>query len=155
MNVEFYHEDCDFTLPHPERIATWMDAAVCAEGCRGGEVSVIFCSDAYLLKMNREYLHHDYYTDIITFDYCETEEFFDFGKEETVTEPQEERTISGDLFISIDTVRSNAAIYEVPFERELERVMIHGILHLIGYNDKTEGEQAEMRRKEEEYLNKL
>lgn len=132
-----------------------MDAAVRAEGCRGGEVSVIFCSDDYLLGINREYLNHDYYTDIITFDYCETEEFFDFGEEEAAAEPEEKRTVSGDLFISIDTVRSNAEIYKVSFERELERVMIHGILHLIGYNDKSDAERTEMRSKEDEYLSKL
>ena len=95
---------------------------------------IIFCSDPYILDINQRYLQHDYFTDIITFDYCE-------GK-----------VLSGDLFISIDTVRENAAEYGASFEEELNRVMVHGLLHLIGYDDHTPAEQQEMRSKEDYYL---
>lgn len=99
-----------------------------------GDISIIFCSDNYILDVNMKYLQHDYFTDIITFDYCE-------GK-----------TVSGDLFISIDSVRDNAMEYGTEFEDELNRVMVHGILHLIGYDDHNDADQAEMRRKENYYL---
>ena len=101
---------------------------------RLGDISIIFCSDPYILDINQRYLQHDYFTDIITFDYCE-------GK-----------VLSGDLFISIDTVRENAAEYGASFEEELNRVMVHGLLHLIGYDDHTPEEQKEMRSKEDYYL---
>ena len=101
---------------------------------RLGDISIIFCSDPYILDINQRYLQHDYFTDIITFDYCE-------GK-----------VLSGDLFISIDTVRENAAEYGASFEEELNRVMVHGLLHLIGYDDHTPAEQQEMRSKEDYYL---
>ncbi len=100
-----------------------------------GELSFVFCSDDYLLKMNKDYLQHDYFTDVITFDYTEN------------------NIISGDIFISIDRIKENAKSFNVTFEEELQRVMIHGILHLIGYNDKTEEEQSEMTEKENKYLN--
>jgi len=100
-----------------------------------GELSFVFCSDDYLLKMNKDYLQHDYFTDVITFDYTEN------------------NIISGDIFISIDRIKENAKRFNVTFEEELQRVMIHGILHLIGYNDKTEEEQSEMTEKENKYLN--
>ena len=101
---------------------------------RLGDISIIFCSDPYILDINQRYLQHDYFTDIITFDYCE-------GK-----------VLSGDLFISIDTVRENATEYGASFEEELNRVMVHGLLHLIGYDDHTPAEQQEMRGKEDYYL---
>lgn len=100
-----------------------------------GEITFIFCSDKYLLEINKEYLQHDYYTDVITFDYSEN------------------NIISGDIFISIDRVKENADTYKVSFENELYRVMLHGVLHLVGYNDKTKEEQKIMRQKEDEYLN--
>ncbi len=101
-----------------------------------GEISIILCSDEYLLKMNREYLNHDYYTDIVTFNYVE------------------KNIISGDLFISIERVRENAAIYSAGFDEELYRIVSHGILHLSGYNDITEEEKALIRKKENYYLKK-
>ena len=101
---------------------------------RVGEVSCIFCTDSKILEVNREFLSHDYYTDIITFDYTEGDK------------------ISGDMFISVDTVSSNAIKYKVPFEHELYRVMIHGILHLCGIEDKTPEKRIEMERYENEAL---
>ncbi len=103
-----------------------------------GDISVIFCSDDYLLEINKQYLNHDYYTDIVTFDYEE-----------------EDNIISGDLFISIDRIKENAGKFDVNFIIELYRVVFHGVLHLIGYKDKTDEEQKEMRAKEDFYLNKV
>ena len=101
---------------------------------RLGDISVIFCSDNYILDVNIKYLGHDYFTDIITFDYCEGDR------------------LSGDLFISIDSVRENAVHYGTEFEDELNRVMVHGVLHLVGYDDHTAAEKKEMRAKEDYYL---
>ena len=103
-------------------------------GKKIGEIHYIFCDDEKILEINRQFLQHDYYTDIITFDYCEGD------------------TLSGDIFISVDTVTANAKEYSVSFDEELKRVMIHGILHLCGQNDKTADEQQEMRIKENNAL---
>ena len=103
-------------------------------GKKIGEIHYIFCDDEKILEINRQFLQHDYYTDIITFDYCEGD------------------TLSGDIFISVDTVSANAKEYSVSFDEELKRVMIHGILHLCGQNDKTADEQQEMRIKENNAL---
>jgi len=115
----------------------WLKEVALREGCKIGAVSVIFCSDPVILDVNRKYLGHDYYTDIITFDYCE------------------EEVLNGDLFISVDTVRANAAEYGTLFHEELHRVIVHGVLHLIGYDDHSEADIAEMRMKENEYLELL
>lgn len=101
---------------------------------RLGDINIIFCSDNYILDVNMKYLQHDYFTDIITFDYCEG------------------NVLNGDLFISIDTVRDNAQFYGTEFEDELNRVMVHGLLHLIGYDDHTEEDIKVMRSKEDYYL---
>ena len=98
------------------------------------KITIIFCSDEYLLRLNKEYLSHDYYTDIITFEYSNKTEY------------------SGDLFISLDRVEENAKIFHKTYENELYRVMLHGILHLVGYNDKTEREKQQMKEKENNYL---
>ncbi len=100
-----------------------------------GDISIIFVSDQYLLEMNQKYLNHDYFTDIITFDYCE------------------DNVISGDLFISVDRVKENADSFNVDVLTEIHRVMIHGVLHLCGYKDKTEEEEKNMRLLENKYLN--
>ena len=100
-----------------------------------GDISIIFVSDSYLLEMNQKYLNHDYYTDIITFDYCEM------------------NIVSGDLFISVDRVQDNAETFNVDVLTELHRVMIHGVLHLCGYKDKTKEEERNMRELENKYLN--
>ncbi len=115
----------------------WLSIVCKDERKKLDQVNLIFCSDEYLLNMNREYLQHDYYTDIISFDYCE-------GK-----------LISGDLFISKDRVEENAANNQVKFLIELNRVIVHGVLHLCGYKDKTEDEVQAMRSKEDYYLSKI
>ena len=99
-----------------------------------GDINIMFCSDNYILDVNMKYLQHDYFTDIITFDYCE-------GK-----------VLSGDLFISVDSVRENSIEFGTDFEEELHRVIVHGVLHLIGYDDHTEADKKLMRQKENYYL---
>lgn len=132
--IDFFSEDIDFIPEHPDRLSRWIISVIESEGKIPGAVSFIFCSDEYLLKMNIEHLQHDFYTDIITFDYCEGP------------------VISGDLFISVDRVKENASEMHVSFEDELHRVMVHGVLHLLGYGDKTEAEQLAMREREDKHL---
>lgn len=115
-------------------VSAWIKKVAAAHGKKVGEVAYIFCDDEKILEVNREYLQHDYYTDIITFDYTEDD------------------IISGDLFISLDTVLSNSVQLGVSYEQELYRVIIHGILHLCGINDKGEGEREIMEREENEAL---
>ena len=132
--VRYYQEDIQYELKQKMRNNRWLKTVAGSEMRRLGAVNIIFCSDNYILDVNVRYLGHDYFTDIITFDYCEKD------------------ILSGDLFISIDSVRENALYYGVPFEDELDRVMVHGLLHLIGYDDHTPEQQAEMRSKEDYYL---
>ena len=115
-------------------VSAWVRRVAAGYGKRVGEVAYIFCDDEKILEVNRQYLNHDYYTDIITFDYCEDD------------------TISGDLFISLDTVRSNAEAQGTPYDEELHPVIIHGILHLCGINDKGPGERAIMEAAENKAL---
>ena len=115
-------------------ISAWVKSVAQSLGKKVGDVAYIFCNDEKILEVNREYLQHDYYTDIITFDYTE------------------ENVISGDLFISLDTVRTNAEQFNQPYERELHRVIIHGILHLCGINDKGPGEREIMEAEENKAL---
>ena len=115
-------------------VSAWVRRVAAGYGKRVGEVAYIFCDDEKILEVNRQYLNHDYYTDIITFDYCEDD------------------TISGDLFISLDTVRSNAEAQGTPYDAELHRVIIHGLLHLCGINDKGPGERAIMEAAENKAL---
>lgn len=129
-DLEPFELDEDFFLK-------WLSDTCIAEGKTLEEVNFIFCSDEYLLKMNIEYLQHDYYTDIISFDYCEDDLIF------------------GDLFISKERVLENSRFNNVSFENELSRVMVHGVLHLCGYKDKTEDESFLMRAKEDFYLSKI
>jgi rRNA maturation RNase YbeY len=132
--MEYFYEDTDFVLQDGERIGNWIEETILNESMKLGDVSFIFCSDEYLLQMNKEYLNHDYYTDVITFDYCEGD------------------IVSGDIFISVDTVKSNSEKFITNFASEIKRVIIHGVLHLIGYKDKSEEESKEMRAKEDYYL---
>ena len=135
MSINFYFEDVEeFQLDLPKSIL-WIKNTIKKEQKETGEISFIFCSDDYLLSINREYLDHDYYTDIITFDYVDQD------------------LISGDIFISIDRVRENASEYKVSFENELNRIIIHGVLHLLGYKDKQANEKKLMTSKEDYYLN--
>ncbi len=132
--VSYYFEDTDFRLKAKTRIKYWLKLVAESEVYRLGNVSVIFCSDNYILDINQRFLQHDYFTDIITFDYSEGDR------------------ISGDLFISVDSVRENSLEYGTEFEDELHRVIVHGILHLIGYDDHTEEDVRVMRAKENYYL---
>ncbi len=132
--VRYFCEDIKFEFKNKQLNNRWLKMVAGSEVKTLGDVSIIFCSDNYILDVNMRYLQHDYFTDIITFDYCE-------GK-----------TLSGDLFISIDTVRENAAEYGATFEEELNRVIVHGLLHLIGYDDRTPEEAQEIHRKEDYYL---
>ena len=132
----YYHSECDFQLKDDESITKWLKDAISTEDKELGEINYIFCDDKYLLKKNQEYLQHDTFTDIITFDYTE------------------EKRLSADIFISIERVKENAIIFAVPFETELRRVIIHGILHLMGYKDKSAEDAETMRSKENFYLSK-
>ena len=121
--------------------SAWIKAVAATYGKRVGDIGYIFCNDEKILEVNRQYLQHDYYTDIITFDYSDDELLT--GKKDT---------ISGDLFISLDTVRSNAEQQGTTYDEELHRVIIHGILHLCGINDKGPGEREIMEREENKAL---
>lgn len=132
--VRYFSEDVKFTFKNKLLNNKWLKTVAESEIRRLGNVNIIFCSDPYILDVNLKYLGHDYFTDIITFDYCE-------GK-----------LLSGDLFISIDSVRENSIFYNTEFEQELNRVIVHGLLHLIGYDDHTESDIATMRAKEDYYL---
>ena len=132
--IKYYSEGLDFDLKGKLANNRWLRFVAEAEAKRIGDINIIFCSDPYLLDVNVKYLGHDYFTDIITFDYVEGDR------------------LSGDLFISIDSVRDNASFYGASFHEELRRVMVHGILHLIGYDDHIPEEQAVMRGKEDYYL---
>jgi len=132
--VRYFFEDVKFEYKDRRFNNSWLKLVSESEIRQLGEINIIFCSDPYILNINLQYLGHDYFTDIITFDYCE-------GKR-----------ISGDLFISIDSVRENAAFYGTDFNEELHRVIVHGVLHLIGYDDHTEEDIAQMRSKENYYL---
>lgn len=132
--ISYYFEDTDFIFKSKTRNSRWLKLVAESEIRRIGNISIIFCSDNYILDINQQYLQHDYFTDIITFDYCEG----DF--------------LSGDLFISIDSVRENATEYGTGFTDELNRVIVHGILHLIGYDDHSEEDISLMRSKENYYL---
>lgn len=129
-------EDIDFQLPNEAPLSIWIEKTIQSEGKKLGNVSYIFCSDNYLHEMNVEYLEHDTLTDVITF-------------------PYNKAPIEGDIFISIDRVKDNAQDLGVSFDIELHRVMIHGVLHLCGYKDETDEEEALMRQKEDEYLAQL
>lgn len=132
--ISYQTEGVEMPAIKQHETTAWIKAVVESYGKRVGEIAYIFCSDEKILEVNRQYLQHDYYTDIITFDYCE-------GKR-----------LSGDLFISLDTVRSNAVQFEAPYETELFRVIIHGILHLCGINDKGPGEREIMEAAENKAL---
>jgi probable rRNA maturation factor len=131
--IEFNYET-SFELEGEEQFKNWLESVIASEGKRCGEISYIFCDDQYLLGINQQYLKHDDYTDIISFDYS-------LGDE-----------ISGDIFISVDRVRENAETFQTTFDQEIKRVMVHGILHYCGYKDKTELESQVMRSKEEEKI---
>lgn len=134
MAITFTVQDVDFALKEKSKVKKWISETVKQYGKRVGDIGYLFSTDDFVLSTNIEYLQHDTYTDIITFDYVEGD------------------VISGDILISVDRVKENAEIFGVTFERELHRVIIHGIHHLLGQGDKTDPEAAEMRRRENDSL---
>ncbi|CEJ67868.1 rRNA maturation RNase YbeY [Chryseobacterium oranimense] len=132
--IQFFYENLQESVNTDYQ--KWLEDIILSEGKKPGEINYIFCDDEYLLKINQDYLQHDYYTDIITFDYVK-------GK-----------TISGEIFVSLQRISDNASTLSRDYEEELKRVLAHGILHLAGYKDKTEEEEKEMRRMEDLYLSK-
>ena len=134
MAIAFYAEDIKLPAIKKRAVGNWIKEVAATYGKKVGDISYIFCSDEKILEVNRQYLQHDYYTDIITFDYTGGNK------------------ISGDLFISLDTVRTNAEQFGSDYETELHRVIIHGILHLCGINDKGPGEREVMEAAENKAL---
>ena len=132
--IRYFCEDIRFTYKNKLANNRWLKMVAGSEIRKIGDINIIFCSDNYILDVNMKYLQHDYFTDIITFDYCE-------GK-----------VLSGDLFISVDSVRENSIEFGTDFEEELHRVIVHGVLHLIGYDDHTDEDKKMMRQKENYYL---
>jgi rRNA maturation RNase YbeY len=132
--IRYFQKDISFELQSKLIIKKWIKTVIEQNGKRCRDINVIFCSDPSILEINIQFLGHDYYTDIITFDYCE-------GK-----------NISGELYISIDTVKANAEEYEQEFHTELHRVIIHGILHLLGWDDHCDEDIAQMRAAEDSAL---
>ncbi|MDR2038808.1 MAG: rRNA maturation RNase YbeY [Bacteroidales bacterium] len=137
MAIRFFSDGITFHLKDKRKIQHWLKTVASEEEKQIGDISYIFVSDKRILEINQQFLQHDYYTDIITFD------------------DSDNKKISGEMYISIDTVSSNAKEYQAEFHNELLRVIVHGLLHLCGYNDKTEKGQEEMRHIETKYLNVL
>lgn len=138
--IRYHIEQIPFKLAKKQVITNWIKSVISFESNHQmvpGDINIILCSDEYLLEINKKFLSHDYFTDIITFDYCE-------GKR-----------ISGDLFISVDTVEANSSTYGTLFHNELYRVIIHGVLHLLGYNDKSKDEIIAMKEAEDRALQNL
>ncbi len=137
-DIQFFSEDIDFTLKEKQKVREWIGATIKAEGFkRVGELSFVLCSDAYLLEINKQYLDHDTFTDIVTFDSSEDED-----------------VIAGDIFISVERTTENAKKFNVSERDELHRVIIHGVLHLCGYYDKKKEDKTLMTEKEDFYLAK-
>ena len=136
MEIYFHAEDVKLPDLPEEKIVNWLNQVASLEGQELDEINVVFCSDEHLLQMNRDFLNHDYYTDIITFDYTEEH-------------------VAGDIFISLDRVVENAQDFSEGYDRELRRVIVHGVLHLLGYKDKTDDDARQMRAKEEAALSLL
>jgi rRNA maturation RNase YbeY len=143
MAISFNFEDTNTIPLKRNKIKAWIKSCIEKRNGELKDLNYIFCNDDYILNINRQYLNHDYFTDIISFDYSE----YDYETQKTL--------VSGDLFISLDTVRSNSKLIGVEFEEELHRVIIHGVLHLLGFKDMTEQEEKEMRKEEEECLRNM
>ena len=137
MSINYCSEDVSSPKIQKRKISGWIKETITSEEKTPGDISFIFCSDEYLLKVNKQYLDHDYFTDIITFDYVE------------------DNVISGDIFISCDRVKENAIEFKTGFENELSRIIIHGVLHLLGFKDKNKKDKLLMTQKEDFYLNVL
>lgn len=133
--IAFFNEDIDFKFQGKNKFKAWLKKVADKEGFMIGQLNYIFCSDEYLHKINLEYLDHDTYTDIITFDNSE-----------------DEATIEGDIFVSVERIRENSQTLNTVFEEEVKRVVVHGLLHLCGYDDHTHEDKAEMRKLENNYI---
>jgi probable rRNA maturation factor len=138
MPIYLHNEDQTHFLNNEHDSISWLENAIIEEGYQLGDLNYIFCSDEYILSINRTYLNHDYYTDVITFD------------NSTIN-----RTITGDIYISIERVQEHSQQYKTNKLKELHRIMIHGLLHLLGYLDKEEDDKIEMTLKEDTYLSLL
>lgn len=136
-NNIIFHAECDYKIKNPSIVSGWLIESAKNESRVIGNINYIFCNDHYLLKKNQKYLQQDTLTDIITFDYSE------------------ENILNGDIYISVERIKENAVIFTVPFEEELNRVIIHGLLHLMGFKDKTKSEAKTMREKENFYLSRI
>jgi rRNA maturation RNase YbeY len=136
--IQFFYEDNSFKIHNKRKIREWLTDSATNEKRIIEQLNIIFCDDSYLLKINIEYLDHNYYTDIITFD-----------------NSVNDNNINGDIFISIERAKENSIEYQQDFEQELNRLMIHGLLHLIGYSDKLPKDKLRMTKKEDYYLIKL
>ncbi|WP_396211446.1 rRNA maturation RNase YbeY [Flavobacterium sp.] len=130
-----FNYETDFLLDGEIQFSDWISRVILSENKKEGDINYIFCDDDYILEINKQYLDHDYYTDIISFDYS-------IGNE-----------LNGDIFVSIDRVKENATDFNTTFDEELKRVIIHGILHYCGYKDKSDEDEALMRSKEDEKTN--
>jgi probable rRNA maturation factor len=133
--INFFNEDIEFKLKGKNNFKAWLKKVAEIEGFRINDLNYIFCSDMYLHKINLEYLNHDTYTDIITFDNSE-----------------DEHTIEGDIFVSIERITDNSKTFEIQFEEEIKRVIVHGLLHLCGHDDHSIDDKAEMRQLESKYI---
>lgn len=135
--VRYYNDDCTYRLPEKRRTAAWLKRVAHEEGYTLGDVTYIFCSSRVHRKMNIDFIGHDYFTDVITFDYSDL---------------RGEGVVSGDIFIDVETVRDNARIYGATALHEMRRVVVHGLLHLCGQKDKTPRAEKQMHKKEDKYL---
>jgi len=137
MPIQFFNEEVELKLIHAKDAKKWLDEVIAEEIHKAGAVNIIFCNDEYLLKLNKQFLSHDYYTDVITFN------------------NSNKKILAGDIFISIERVKENAEIYKCSFFEELYRVMVHGVLHLLDYDDATPELKLKMTEKENYYLLKM
>lgn len=135
MPIRYFSEESDFKIEHPRKTTAWINGAALKEKASIKAVSYIFCSDAFLLQLNQNFLRHNTYTDIITFDYSSSK-----------------NALEGEIYISLDRIVENAKKFKSTLDNELHRVIIHGILHLIGYKDKSKADKLLMRKKEDTYL---
>jgi rRNA maturation RNase YbeY len=132
--ISFSSNEIKFRLKNKAQVCKWLELLIHQSGFSSRSISIVFCSDAFLLEMNRNYLNHDYFTDIITFDYSDKQQ------------------LSGELFISVDRVKENANDRKLQYEEELLRVIAHGVLHLMGFKDKTKKDAVNMRKAEDSAL---
>jgi rRNA maturation RNase YbeY len=135
--IRFFTEDCAYSLPQKQLIKKWLKIVIETLGFKVGDINYIFCSDNEILKINNQYLGHNYFTDIITFPYLDN------------------KLVSSDIYISIDTVKANSEKFKQSFTSELNRVMVHGVLHLIGFDDKSKIDKVKMREEENRCLDLL